>query len=251
MTKLQSYRQTLITPDTYDALCRLERTLATQKQVLLYEGVSHQNRGDPGPLGLPSPLSMRATGREVYLRLESQNLAALWGSVVPLGFVPWDRYPVPSQTSHVFHYMGPWARLGDFLHGEGMGDAVWPSICCAAQIEVGVWAGDRLLERSVQTHLHRLGVHCGPVDGQINPVATSALKALGLGGKTLEQVLPLLEKLQPPKDPQKQNRNIGHVVFNGPSIQAFTSGGINTVRTRTGYTFTVEGSGKLILTVED
>jgi|APSaa5957512535_1039671.scaffolds.fasta_scaffold09794_3 hypothetical protein len=262
MTKLHPYRQTVVTPDTYEALCRLERAAHDfDGEISLgYEGVSARDASwqgvekDAGPLGLAPWMSMRPTGREVYLRIQSKmtpehKLAVLWGLAVPLGFIPWSRYPVPSSTSHVFHYLGPWDTVGDFLHGEGRGDLAWPSMCCAAQIEVGTWQGTQFVERTVQTHLHRLGIHCGPIDGNIGPVTISAMKALGLGGLEISQVAETLAKMKVPAEKPRDERVQGHVVLGGYPMEAFTTGGVHTVKTRNGYALTVDGPGRLVLMV--
>lgn len=261
MTTLQPYRQTVVTPDTYEAMCRLERAAHEHGDITLsyggvpaklasWEGVDQ----DAGPLGLSSWKSMRPTGREVYLRIESpkmvpdHKIAVLWSLAVPLGFVPWDRYPVPSPTSHVFHYLGPWSTVGDFLHGEGRGDLAWPSMVCAAQVEVGTWGGNQIIERTVQMHLHRLGIHCGPVDGIIGPVTIAAMKALGMGGMEISRVAEDLAKMALPSAP-REDRVRGHVVLGGYPMEAFSSGGVRTVETRQGYALTVDGPGRLILVV--
>ena len=264
MTSLHPYRQTVVTPDTYDAMCRLERAAARFGDGIqvTYGGVSAAHASwegveqDAGPLGLPPALSMRPTGREVYLGLTGlddplQRLAVLWSLAVPLGFMPWDRYPVPSDTSHVFHYFGPWDTVGDFLHGEGRGDHAWPSMACAAQIEVGAWGGNQITERSVQMHLHRLGIHCGPIDGNIGPVTIAAMKAMGLGGMEVNRVVEALSKMSVPSTSPKEGHVQGHVVLGGVSMEAFSSGGVKTVKTRNGYAITVLGPGRLILTVGD
>jgi len=263
MTTLQPYRQSVVTPDTYEALRRLERAAKDHGGVTIsYEGVPSRLASwqgvdlDAGPLGLAPWKSMRPTGREVYLRVESSStmtpdhkLAVLWSLAVPLGFMPWSRYPVPSSTSHVFHYLGPWDAVGDFLHGEGRGDLAWPSMACAAQIEVGTWAGSQITERTVQTHLHRLGIHCGPIDGKIGPVTIAAMKALGLGGMEIGRVAADLSKMNAPAKAPNEEPLHGHIVLGGVPMNAFTSGGVHTVKTRNGYAVTVDGPGRLILTV--
>jgi len=261
MTTLQPYRKTLVTKDTYDAMRRVEQSAKAYREGIHveYDGVPEAlcswdgAKQDAGPLGLPAHLSMRPTGREVYLSLSGlndpmQSLAVLWGIVVPLGFIPWDRYPVPSGTSHVFHYLGPWSTVGDFLQGEGRGDLAWPSMCCAAQIEVGTWAGNHATERLIQTHLHRLGIHCGPVDGNMGPVTLTAMTALGLTGlENVKAAEALVNMTTPPV--KQQERQQGHLVLGGVPMRAFTSGGVHTVETRNGYALSVDGPGRLILMV--
>ena len=263
MTTLQPYRRTLVTPDTYEALRRLEVAAKEHGGIRIeYDGVAASHASwegveeDPGPLGLPAWMSMRPTGREVYLSLSGvdnpmEQLAVLWSLAVPLGFMPWDRYPVPSATSHVFHYIGPWATLGDFLHGEGRGDLAWPSMSCAAQIEVGTWGGTQSTERTIQTHLHRLGIHCGPVDGNIGPVTVSALKALGLQSVESQKAADQLVLMAVPRAKPKEGRERGSLVLGGCPMEAFTSGGVHATKTRQGYALTVDGPGRLILMVGD
>jgi len=263
-TPLVSCRTTVVTPDTQEALRRLEVAVkdaydgrvtveygGVKAPLASWEGVET----DSGPLSLPAPLSMRPTGREVYLRLSGEGshmarLAALWGIAIPLGFMPWDRYPVPSATESVFHYFGPWGTVADFLHGEGRGDLAWPSVCCAAQIDVGTWSGGQLVERTVQTHLHRLGVHCGPIDGEIGPVTLAALRSLGFGGMALSDAAEALKGMKtPPIAKNSEERQRGSLVLGGYPMEAFTSGGVHTVKTRTGYAITVDGPGRLILSI--
>jgi len=260
MTTLQPYRKTLVTKDTYDAMRRVEKSAKEHADIQIeYEGVSRDLASwagvteDAGPLGLPPHLSMRPSGREVYLGLSGlddpmQRLSVLWSIVVPLGFMPWDRYPVPSETSHVFHYLGPWSTVGDFLHGEGRGDLAWPSMCGAAQIDAGTWGGKHSTERMIQTHLHRLGIHCGPVDGNMGPVTLSAMKALGLTGLESAKAAEALVNMAAPPTP-KQKRQKGHLVLGGVPMRAFTSGGVHTVETRNGYALSVDGPGRLIVMV--
>jgi hypothetical protein len=203
---------------------------------------------------------MRPAGREVYLRAEltdfpgpesmreSAEIAAMWSLAVPLGFVPWSRWPVPGPHSRVFHYLGPWAPLGDFLQGEGRGEEAWPSMVAAAQSMAGAWEGTKPTERSVQSHLHRLGIHCGPVDGQVGERTLQSLRALGFAGLPLTRTLEALEKMEatPPTSGEGERR-VGHFSMDGVLPEAFTSGQIHTVKTKTGYAVTVDGSGRLIL----
>jgi hypothetical protein len=181
-----------------------------------------------------------------------EELGVLWGLAVPLGFLPWSRFPVPGEHSRVFHYLGPWATVPDLLNGEGQGEMAWPSLCAAAQIDVGTWTGDRLIERTVQTHLHRLGIHCGPIDGSIGAKSLAALKALGLGGQLIQNAAKTLSKMHPPPDETANGkRRTGYFTLRGGNLEAFTSGAVNAVRTRTGYAVTIDGSGRLILLFGD
>ena len=262
MTQLVSYRSSVVTPDTAEALRLLEVEAHKQKGLKVkYRGVSSSHASwagvgqDQGPTGLPPELSLRPSGREVYLSLEHDTntsrvdlLGVLWSIVVPLGFIPWSRFPVPNVYDMVFHYPGPWTPLVDSLHGEGLGEKVWPSFASAAQCEVGKWEGDRLVERSIQAHLHRLGVHCGPIEGKIEERTLASLKALGIGGLPLSQVLQAIEKMHLPEGGRREEEpQLGHFTMKGRRVEAFSSGSARSSKTRTGYSVEATGPGRLIL----
>ena len=264
MTSLVAHRKSVVTPDTAEALRRLEVVGAERGDIRIqFQGVPQNQCSwqgvaeDPGPTALPSQFSMRPTGREVYLSVKLKDepanpmkeLAILWGLAVPLGFMPWTRYPVPGPRTHVFHYFGPWAKIGDFLHGEGRGELAWPSMCAAAQLEVGTWQGPKPTERSIQSHLHRLGIHCGPVDGEIGRRTLNAMQALGLSKMPLTEAAEALAKMKPP-EPENSERNIGFFTMEG-NYEAFTSGAVQATRTQTGYAVAAEGPGRLILLFGD
>jgi len=265
VSQLVAYRSTVVTPDTAEALRLLEVEGARRGGLKIrFRGVKSTEANwdsteeEPGPSGLPAPLSMRPTGREVYLSVilndrpddRMSALSVLWAMAIPLGFVPWDRYPLPGPTDTLFHFLGPWATLADFLQGEGCGELVWPSLCAAAQCDVGKWEGTRKVERSIQTHLHRLGIPCGPVDGEISERTLASLRALGLGGGPVETLLPLLEKMQPPRGETAQSKgDTGFFTMKGQNkhVEPFCAGLVRASRTNTGISVTVDGPGRLIL----
>ncbi len=256
-----AYRNSAVIPEVAEALRKLEETAANHEVKNLrisYSGVplrlaSWEGVGeDPGPTGLPPHLSMRPSGREVYLTLTTEgredpmrDLALLWGLAIPLGFHPWVRYPVPGPGQQVFHYFGVLSPIIDFLHSQGRGDLAWPSICSASQVLEDTWGGDKVLERKIQTHLHRLGVHSGPVDGEIKGETVSALRTLGFGGKPLLEVLPLIEKMVPPKAKARKKAH-GFLTIPDVQVEGFSSGGIKLSRTSTGFTVSADGPGRAI-----
>lgn len=263
MTPLISHRSSVVTPDTAEALRLLEREGAELGDVRIkYKGVPKVKatwsgvETDPGPTDLPAPLSMRPTGREVYLSVELKQadplteLATLWSIAVPLGFMPLSRYPVPGPHSEVFHYLGPWASVTNFLHGEGRGDHAWPSMCAAAQCDVGTWEGTKPLERGIQSNLHRLGINCGPIDGEIGERTLSSLKALGLGGLSAEEVSLRVSGFKTPK-PKREESQTGFLTMKGQQVEAFCSGEVHALKTRAGYSITTNGRGRLILLFGD
>jgi hypothetical protein len=253
-TSLIAFRSAVVTPDTAEALRHVDRNAAKRPGVTFhFKGIRRGEANWRGAKG-PPHLSMRPTGREVQLRLSIRDgspqdeLALLWGLAVPLGFTPWNRYPVPGDNDDLFHYLGPWQMLFDHLCGEGRGELAWPSVCCAAQSDTGTWEGDRRPERFVQAQLHRLGLHCGPVDGVIGERTTSALQALGMVGTTLEETAESLGKFKSPKT-STQGRRHGHIVIDGDDVAVFSFGKVATQRTKQGVSLTIDGPGKVVLDI--
>lgn len=265
MKNVIAYRSFLVTADVAKALRALEAdVLKIPGCRLSVEGVSAEGfswDADLGPTQLFAPTSLRPTGREVYLRAALRNydgpessrkaseLSVLWAAAVPLGFVPYSRYPNPGPLDHVFHYFGPWTSLGASLNEEGRADVAYSSIACAAQLEVGSWRGDRTLERSVQSQLHRLGFPCGPIDGIVGDRTLVALRAAGCGGLSLVDALSSLEGREAPeRKPSLDEEPVGYVNFPvGPCPVALPSGGVRASRIPTGYKVSVSGSGRLVL----
>ena len=264
MSQLVAYRSTVVTPDTAEALRLLERAGAELGNVRIkYRGVKHAQatwkgvEEDPGPLGLSADFSMRPTGREIYLGLEvkgdpvskEQELALLWSLVIPLGFLPWSRYPVQGALDNVFHFLGPWAVVGDFLQGEGRGELAWPSMCAAAQCAAGLWAGPRLTERTIQMHLHRLGIHCGPVDGLLGERTLSSLRALGLGGVSSQELVGALAQMKTLPQRAAAGPQTGYFTMKSSAynVEPFCSGKVQASRTHAGLAVSVDGPGRLIL----
>lgn len=260
---LVAYRRSAVTPDVAEALRQLEIRAASlsEKVRLAYSGPAagttwEMTAADPGPTVCPPELSLWPAGREVRLRMTfankrespSEALALLWGLAVPLGFTPWLRYPVPGVGDDVFHYYGPWQTLADSLYGEGRGEWVWPSICAAAQIDVGAWEGDRVVERFVQAQLHRLGVVCGPIDGKIGPRTLNALASVGCKHMSLEAAADSL-KTREPAPVSAEKRRFGHVLLPGNTLAVTTIGKISSTQTVNGAVLTVDGPGRVILDI--
>ena len=261
MTKLVQHKNTLLTPDTKEALRRVNVQLAENhgdRFELSYKGCPTciKNWDDvestPGPTGMPPFASMLQTGREVRVEISSSKedkeealLSVLWSVLVPNGFIPWDRYPLPSSTSRVFHYFGDWANVGDSLQGEGRGEHSWYSMCVASQLGVDKWEGGRVTERSLQAGLHKLGIPCGPIDGLIGDRTIGAMKALGISGQTFEESLKSLSQLQinPKGEPNK--KRFGQLFIDGSNMRVFPSGSVASQKTRNGYILTSWGPGIL------
>lgn len=262
-TELVSLRRTKVTPDVASSLQEAEKKAAASGHVLTVGGPSDLSwegvKKDPGPTGCPPAISMRCTGRELQIKLQirgskavgmsQSDVEALWGLMVPLGWTPWCRYPIVGPGSDVFHYYGPWRPLYDSLLGEGRGELAWPSLCAAAQTDVGTWGGDRLVERSVQAQAHRLGQPVGPVDGIIGPRTQGALRALGVVGEglTLEKAVTALACVEDaPKRPTGRRR--GYLSIEGDH-EVFGSGGVALVRNRQGCAVSIDGPGRITIEV--
>lgn len=261
-TTLVAYRGSVVTPDTAEALRQLEINAAKMGGLRLeYSGVP-KTEADLVE-GHVEPYSMRPTGREVYLRfgftddfngsneerLQAQ-LETLWSIAVPLGFTPWLRHPVCGQGHDIFHFLGPWHLLYDSLCGEGRGEMAWPSVCAAAQTDVGTWGGSKPVERFVQGQLHRLGLPCGPVDGNLGERTASALHSLSLQGQTLEETAQTLSRFRAPPV-ETRERRIGHVILPGDDVRVSCYGGVASLKTKGGVTLTVDGPGRAVIDIPE
>ena len=259
MPKFVQHKNTVLTPDTKEALLKASSQLAENygdRFELSYKGcpTSIKNWKDvesaPGPTGMSPFASMLQTGREVRVKISSSKedkeealLSVLWSVLVPNGFVPWDRYPLPSSNSRVFHYFGGWANVGDSLQGEGRGEHSWYSMCVASQLEVGKWEGGRNTERGVQAALHRLGVPCGPIDGVVGNRTIRSLKALGLSSQTLDNSLKNLNQMQSEGTKKPNKKRFGRLFIEGEGMRVFSSGSVASQKTRNGYVLTSWGPG--------
>lgn len=191
-----------------------------------------------------SPYSALHTGREISIYSDN-NIADIWSLVIPLGLIPWNRYPVNDSNTHKFHYYGKWTSVINTLHEEGLGEYAWSSFCCVSLIEIGKWEGDNTLIRTVQTHLHRLGVHCGPVDGVLNERTVLGLKSLGLLNKQLPETIEALSNLTYIQDNKPKETSTGLLFINN-ECEVITTGQVQAVKTNQGYRFHIGGQGKII-----
>lgn len=270
MRELVAFRRTLVTLDVMAAVNQLERRAVELGGIrLVIQGPTQDRfswagvKAEPGPTGQPPATSMRATGRELQIRVQilenglppadkrRREVETLWGLAVPCGFTPWNRYPVPGHGDDVFHYLGPWQVLCDSLLGEGRGEEAWPSLCAAAQVDVGKWEGDRTTERFVQAQVHRLGVPCGPIDGVVGERTIASLRGLGLAGhgKSFSEMASRLSTMTVP-EPRRSERRRGFISVDGPAV-AVSSGKVALTKNLQGYAITVDGPGRVILDVGD
>ena len=245
---LVNFRGRTLTEDTVKAVTSLEERLSDSGWKMLLLGPSPGSEED-------DPMSLVPAGREIHLSLEREGmpsdqeiLNALWGHAIPLGFTPYSRYPIPDSSDTVFHYYGPWRTLMDRLFAEGRGHLAWPSLCAAAQVDVGRWKGDKATERFTQAQLHRTGHNCGPVDGEIGPRTARAIESLGLVRVSLADVHRHLMQVQD-STPTPTERRTGSLQLPGQKFNIGVIGGIKVTRTSTGAALTIDGPGRLVIDI--
>jgi hypothetical protein len=268
--RLVQFKRGTFTPDTVDALRKLEQRISKLRATVSIDGTGQLDmtwanvRQNPGPTGLPPEWSAIPTGREVYLKLSIQEdegpdasrrereLAMLWAVAVPLGLVPFTRYPLPGPHDTVFHFFGgEWGLLMDHLLGAGRGEAGWPSFCCAAQIDVGKWEGGRVTERLVQAHLHRIGFNVGNVDGIVGNKTQGALRAANLHSIPMTEVAKqIVEKA--PHVPEMLDRAVqGRIEMPDVDFSIHPYGQVRVTRTVRGADLQISGPGRVVLDVRD
>ena len=242
--RLRTYKGLIVTADTATALAALEKQAS--------DNGKWRVKYIPQPVKF-DPLSLLPAGREVHLLFEKVGasaqdaLNAAWGCAVPLGFTPKLRYPLMEPGSNEFHFFGPWQGLYGLLLAEGRGHLAWPSVCCAAQCDVGEWKGDKEEPRFVQTQLHRVGRNCGPIDGVIGPRTAAAIESLAVPRGTLVQVAEYLRTAEPLKNPTKAGR--GHLLIQGCDLVVEGYGGVKAWPMQNGAGIEVAGPGRLVVDV--
>jgi len=246
--QLLNHKGLLLTPDTAQALNLLQEKASANKWRLVLSGPTAGVQGD-------NLVSLIPAGREVHLKFIGAEggdtqaaLNALWGHAIPLGFTPWLRYPILGSGDAIFHFLGPWVALYDRLLSEGRGHLAWPSVCAAAQCDVGVWKGSKADERFVQAQLHRVGRNCGPVDGEIGPRTAEAVETLGLKRAAFADVMGYLKTAEPPTV-TPEVRKVGHIAVPGRRLNVAAYGSIKAVKTLQGATLTIDGPGRVIVDV--
>lgn len=246
------YGELTVTPDTRDALSSLVERAKEVGWRLGFEVPTFDEEGL-----FPRELSLIPAGREVWLRAEhdefkdpTHRVAVMWSLAIPLGFTPYNRYAVPGPHSMVFHWLGPWKTLMDRVLSEGRGHLAWPSVCCAAQVDVGVWEGDREMERFIQAQLHRIGQNVGGIDGVVGPRTARAFETMGLTGLPLEAVAQNLAA-RDTRHRVKGESTKGHLVVSGRQTSVAAYGGVRATVTETGAALDIEGPGRLVVDVGD
>lgn len=244
--KLTSYKGMLVTPDMVAALKALEARASDNGKWRVKFLKTDTTK--------PDPLSLAPAGREVRFVFERAGadpqtaLNAAWGAAVPLGFTPGLRYPLLHDGHEVFHFFGPWRDVYDRLLAEGRGHLAWPSLCCAAQVDIGAWTGDKEEPRFVQAQLHRIGRNPGPVDGVVGPRTAAAIESLGLSRGSFAQVVDHLRTAMPPERPEGTTQR-GHFLLPGREVVVEAFGGITSWSAPHGAAFEVTGPGRVVVDV--
>jgi len=243
--RLMVYKSLVVAPDVADALRELEARASKAGWRVRLVGA-----GGPGA----SPISLLPAGREVWFVFEKDNatpeesLHAAWGIAVPLGFTPKLRDPLVEPGYMVYRYFGPWQALYGKMLAEGRGHLAWSSVCCAAQVDAGVWAGDKEESRFVQAQLHRMGRNAGPIDGVIGQRTAAAIESLALPRASLTIVAEHLAKAQPAREKTKTVR--GHLHIPGRKLVVSGHGGVKSWPMDNGAGFEVSGAGRIIVDVQ-
>jgi hypothetical protein len=250
--QLANYRGFTLTQDTGDALHALEKRAGELGRWEL------EILGPPPGHREGNPLSLAPAGREVHFKLRrtdrtaQEAINAAWACAVPLGFTPNDRWPRVSDTDEIFYFLGPWQTINDRLLSEGRGHLAWPSVCCAAQVDVGAWKGDRETERFAQAQLHRIGQGVGAVDGVVGRRTLAGVEALGLKRPTLAATTEHLRTAQPPERvEQGTGRGRGHLTIPGHIVHVQAFGSVTAQKHGLAGAFlTADGAGRLVVEVE-
>jgi hypothetical protein len=230
--KIKSLGGRELTPDAHDAAHELQRRMRKLKVPVKFPS---------GGMRMPSGCSM--PGRE--LKVECPDLRTLWSVAIPLGFTPWNRWPVHGNGDDLFHFIGPWQPILDRLLAEARGEVAWQNACCAASCDVGEWDGDAPLERFVQAQLHRVGANPGILDGVVGRRTAEALRMVG-APTDLDAAAAYLTSISPQTPPAEDGKWIGHVSIPGMTSIA-TYGKAASVRTPGGAALSIEGPGRVVI----
>jgi len=242
--RLMTYKGLIVAPDVAEALRAVEEAGVKGGWRMRFI------KPDPQPY---NEASLRPAGREVHFVFEKDgwsqqdSLYAAWGAAVPLGFTPKLRDPLMEPGYDTYHYFGPWQSLYGKLLAEGRGHLAWPSVCCAAQVDVGEWKGDKEESRFVQAQIHRIGRNCGPIDGVVGQRTAAAIETLSLPRGSLTLVAEHLRAAVPPKNQETAGR--GHLHLPGRQLVIEGFGGVKAWPMDNGAGFEVSGPGRIVVDV--
>lgn len=205
----------------------------------------------------PIETDLKACGRELCFEMKStqdfetasqDQINALWGLAIPLGFTPYNRYPLDDSLSFMFHFFGVWQPLMDRILAEGRGHLMWSSLVCASLCDIGEWRGDKFLIRMIQTQLHRIGYNCGVIDGILGSRTLRCIQANNLQNIRLEEVAKLLCEKEKVKA-NSNNSTKGFISLPNREFQVTCYGRVHTVKNNSGVSIESSGGGRIILDI--
>lgn len=205
----------------------------------------------------PIETDLKGCGREICFEMKSKQdfettsqdqINALWGLAIPLGFTPYNRYPLDDSLSYMFHFFGVWQPLMDRLLAEGRGHLMWSSLVCASLCDIGKWSGGKTLVRTIQSQLHRIGYNCGAIDGILGSRTLRCIQANNLQNTKLETVAKILcEKKKIQVSANKSTK--GFISLPNREFQVTCYGRVHTVKSSSGVSIESSGGGRIILDI--
>lgn len=209
----------------------------------------------------PIKTDLYACGREVCFEIKHSEgydtktidqINALWGIAIPLGLVPYNRYPLDDSLSFMFHHFGCWKPLMDRILAEGRGHLMWSSVVCASLCDIGEWKGDRSLVRMLQAQLHRIGYNCGAIDGILGSRTLRCIQANNLQGLELVEIVKLLIEKHRREVNISNKTTKGFLSLPERDFQVTCYGGVHTVKSTNGVSIESSGvGGRLIIDIGD
>lgn len=206
----------------------------------------------------PIGTDLAPTGRELCFEMKhidgfntntQDQINALWGLAIPLGFTPYNRYPLNDSLSFMFHYFGCWQPLMDRILAEGRGNHLWSSLVCACSVDIGLWKGDKTLPRLIQAQLHRVGFNCGVIDGVIGSRTLKCIQSLNLQGQELIDIANTLLSMERRDQPVSDKTTKGFISLPKRQFQVTAYGRVHTVKSNNGVAIESSGGGRLIIDI--
>ena len=124
----------------------------------------------------------------------------------------------------------------------------WPSVCAAAQLDVGVWSGSKTTERFVQSQLHRIGFNCGAIDGVIGQRTTAALAASGMANVPMQDISKQLADRNP-RAKVMGDSHFGQITIPGRDLTVSSFGPLSTVQNPNGVSLQINGPGRIVVDI--
>jgi hypothetical protein len=207
----------------------------------------------------PITTDLAPSGREICFEMKhidgfntdtQDQINALWGLAIPMGFTPYNRYPLNDSISFMFHYLGCWQPLTDRILAEGRGNHLWSSLVCACLVDIGEWKGNKALVRMIQTQLHRIGYNCGIIDGIVGSRTLKCIQANNLQGLELSEIAEILIKADKKDQASSEKTTKGFVSLPNRQFQVTSYGKVLTVKNNNGVAIeSGDTGGRLIIDI--